>query len=42
MQRHAKEVAGADLAYCTTTWRQLVVFEAMRGIVKGYLDLWYR
>lgn len=32
----------ADIAYFTTAWRQQVVGEAMRSIVAGYLDLWYR
>ncbi len=32
----------ASLQYFTTTARQEIVFEAMKKIVRGYLDLWYR
>jgi fructose-bisphosphate aldolase class II len=43
MQAHADKLAGpgAKLEYCTTTWRQGIVFEEMKRIVRRYLDLWY-
>jgi len=31
----------ADLGYFTTAYRQQIVFEAMREIVRGYLRIWY-
>jgi fructose/tagatose bisphosphate aldolase len=43
MQTHAERLAGpgARLEYFTTTWRQGIVFEEMKRIVRRYLDLWY-
>ena len=43
MQSHADKLAGprASLDYYTTTWRQGIVFEEMKRIVRKYLDLWY-
>jgi len=32
----------SSLQYFTTTARQEIVFEEMKKIVRGYLDLWYR
>lgn len=31
-----------DLGFYTTTWRQSVIFDAMKRIVGDYLELWYR
>jgi fructose-bisphosphate aldolase class II len=31
----------ADLAHFTTVYRQDIVFQAMKNMVSGYLDLWY-
>lgn len=34
-------VGPADLAYYTTVYRQSIVFEEMKRIVKSYLEMWY-
>jgi fructose/tagatose bisphosphate aldolase len=31
----------ASLGYFTTNYRQVIIFEEMKKIVKGYLELWY-
>jgi fructose-bisphosphate aldolase class II len=43
MQASADKLAGprASLDYCTTTWRQGIVFAEMKRIVGKYLELWY-
>jgi fructose-bisphosphate aldolase class II len=43
MQSHADKLAGprASLDYYATTWRQNIVFEEMKRIIRKYLDLWY-
>jgi fructose-bisphosphate aldolase class II len=33
--------SSCDLAYCTTTYRQAIVFEQMKRLVADYLALWY-
>lgn len=33
--------AKADLGYFTTCYRQEIIFEEMKRIVRGYLELWY-
>ena len=38
----AKTGAKASLQHFTTTARQKIIFEEMKKIVRGYLDLWYR
>jgi fructose-bisphosphate aldolase class II len=42
-QTHAERLAGpgARLEYFTTTWRQGIVFDEMKRIVRHYLELWY-
>jgi fructose-bisphosphate aldolase class II len=34
--------ASASINYCTTTYRQHVVFEGMKKLVQGYLETFYR
>ena len=38
----AKTGGKTDLQYFTTAARQEIVFEEMKKIVRGYLDLWYK
>lgn len=38
----SKTCKKASLGHFTTTARQEIVFEEMKKIVRGYLDLWYR
>lgn len=35
------EISNASLSHYTTTYRQQIVFEKMKEIVKSYLKLWY-
>jgi fructose-bisphosphate aldolase class II len=43
MTRNAVKIAGPDraLSHFTTLYRQGIVFETMKSIVREYLDIWY-
>ncbi|MBP3633986.1 MAG: class II fructose-bisphosphate aldolase [Oscillospiraceae bacterium] len=41
LTQSSRSGAPADLQYFTTTARQQILFEEMKKIVRGYLDLWY-
>lgn len=38
---NADSTSKASLGYFTTSYRQGIIFEEMKGVVKGFLGLWY-